>query len=170
MSWLKTFAALCLATVVAGCGFTPIAAPSGSVSADEQFVVREIIIESQDERYSYELRRGLDGFISVDPAAPYALAIRTRIERTDLAITRDDEITRFNLEALTTYRLVAPGDETAAYQGDTRAVASVNATTEIFATQASERAAMRKLAEGTSQKLVTALRIIALRQAQAGIQ
>lgn len=164
MSWLKAFVAVVFAGLAAGCGFVPIAAPAGGVPADQQLVVRDINVSSPNDRYEYELRRGLSGFVTVDPAAPYTLNLTTKVERTNLAITSDDEITRFNLEAVTSYQLVAAtGDQ--AYAGETRAISAVNATTDTFATQTSERAAMTKLADATAEKIVTALRVIALRQA-----
>ncbi|MCI4663883.1 MAG: hypothetical protein MRY74_04090 [Neomegalonema sp.] len=124
--------------------------------------MRDIKIDGAGSRFQYQLRRGLVSFVSIDPKARYALSISVDIKRTSLAITADDEITRFNFEAITKYKLVGVADDPV-IDGETRAITSVNATTDTFATQSSERAAMQKLADATSEKLITALRLISLR-------
>lgn len=167
MSWLKSFAALFLAGFVAACGFVPIAAERDGDDAARQLVVRDIQISAGDERFQYELRRSLSRFIVIDPTARRALRISTVIERTGLAITATDEITRFNLEAITVYRLVGIADDPEIVR-DTRSIASVNATTDTFATQASERAAIVKLADSTADRIITGLRTVELERA-AGV-
>lgn len=168
MSLLKSFTALCAAflitAVVASCGFVPIAADRNGVEAEEALVVRDLDLEGGDERFQYELRRELLRFVQIDPSARRALRVETNITRTGLAITSTDEITRFNLEAITIYRLVGIGDDPEIVR-DTRSIASVNATTDTFATQASERAAVNKLAENTARQIILGLRALALHEA-----
>ncbi len=161
MSWLKSFAALCLAGLVASCGFVPIAAERSDAPGSSALAVRDLQIEARDERFRYELRRSLLRHVRIDPAARRALRVSTTIERTGLAITATDEITRFNLEAITVYRLAGIADDPEIVR-DTRSIASVNATTDAFATQASERAALRKLADSTGDKIITGLRALSL--------
>lgn len=164
MSWLKPIVALLSAALVAACGFVPIAATNGAAGAEGPLVVRDISIVADDERFAYQLRRDLEKYVTVDPAARYSLSVKSKIETSGLAITTEDEITRINYESLATYELVGIADDPS-YRGETRSVAAVNATTDTFATEASARAAVGKLATATSQKLITALRVLPLRGA-----
>lgn len=167
MLWLKSFAsrcaALCLVGLLASCGFVPIAAERNAGEGQQALAVRDLQVDAGDERFRYELRRELLRFIVIDPSARRALRVTTRVERTALAITATDEITRYNLEATTVYRLVGIADDEVITR-DARSIASVNATTDAFATQASERAAMRKLAESAADKILTGLRALALEE------
>lgn len=165
MSWLKSLAGLTLAAFVAACGFVPIAADRGPTGTADDLVVRDIQIVAEDERFAYQMRRDLLQWIRIDPEARYALSAEATIATTSLAITSTDEITRLNYEASSRYRLIGIGDDPVV-AGETSSIASVNATTDTFATDASERAAIRRLASDTARKIITELRVISLRQAQ----
>lgn len=145
---------------LAGCGFEPIAAPVNPSAGDEASAIRlrDVSIGAEDSRFEFQVRRGVDRQVILDDGAPATLRCDTRFIKQDLAIEQNDTVTRRNLIAETTYRLIGPTGETIR-DGKFRTITAVNATTELYATQVSRDEAMSRLAEETARRLVTLLRI-----------
>lgn len=165
MSLRNFLAALLLPACLAGCGFTPIAAtPGGGAFGEQDLTLSQLDIGSSDSRFRFHLRQELLRSIVIDPAAAQSLQLSTDIDNEGLAIEQDDEITRLNVIAETTYVLRErprdpEADPPAPLTGETRAVTAVNTTASQFAAGVSQREAVERLAVETALRIVTLLRV-----------
>lgn len=145
---------------LSGCGFEPIAAPTRPSAGNEDAAItlRSVSISSDKKRFSYHLRRNLDRYVVYDSTAPVRIVSETKISQQGLAIEQNDTVTRLNLTADTTYKILdALGDPIR--NGTIRTITAVNATTELYATQVSQDEAVKRLAEETARRLVSVLRV-----------
>ncbi len=147
-------------TMLAGCGFEPIAAPTRPSAGNEDAAIRlrNAGISVDNKRFAYHLRRELGRSIIFDAASPIRLVGETTINQQGLAIEQNDTVTRLNLTAITTYQLIGPlGDPIRT--GTIRTITAVNATTELYATQVSRDEAEKRLAVETARRLISVLQV-----------
>lgn len=141
---------------LSGCGFTPLVRGETSES-DQKPRLAKLTVTSPEPRFDYHLRRRMLQFIEIDSRASQSLTVETEIRRIDLAITDSDDITRFTFQTASRYRLDEGTD--AISRGVSSSATSVNTTASQFATEISERDALRRIAEETAEKLVNILRL-----------
>lgn len=152
--------AVLLAPLMAvGCGFSPIAKP---ITSAENISLSALSVLSDDARVEFTIRRTFEKFVQFESEGePFKVSVV--LESEAFAIQPDDEVTRIKLTAIARYTYSA-GDSPGA-RGVIQSVSGYNATTSQFATSASRRDAIEKLAEDIANKLVTRLRLITKRSA-----
>ncbi|MEO1330469.1 MAG: LPS assembly lipoprotein LptE [Pseudomonadota bacterium] len=153
--------AICLLAatlLISGCGFKPIAADDGPGALAKKPSINRLSVESEDPRFVYHLRRRISQSVNIGIVGAPNLRAATSISRTGLAISSDDSITRVTLRTATRYRLET-SEKAEITAGIAQSTTSLNATTSQFATEISERDAVRRLADETADRLVNIIRL-----------
>jgi LPS-assembly lipoprotein len=149
MSWsdLLRVAAFCL---VAGCGFTPVYGPGGPGAALRDAVT----VEAGETVLDYRLRVALEDRLGTGSA--YRLAVATRVDEVQAAVTSEGTITRFNLVGVAEWVLRdAAGAEVA--RGEVRGLTGYLTTGSTVATEAAARDASGRLAVILADQIVARL-------------
>ena len=107
----RTFLLAAAATALAGCGFAPVYGPGGAA----QGLRGQIVADPPDDDAGYILVRRLEERLGTGANAPYRLAADIALDQDALAISNDQEITRYQLRGQLTYALthIASGDAVA---------------------------------------------------------
>lgn len=163
MSWLDQIKsrlwafgiAATFVSVVAACGFQPIAVP-GIEDAPAEIRLRSVTVTVDDDRFEYRLTEEMLDHILIDPNSSFGLAVSVDIARSGLAVTADDEITRYNIRATATFVLSGLTEDDS-IRGTFVATTSLNATSSIFSTEILEREARSLLAEDIARRMITRL-------------
>lgn len=156
MSSFKAVLAGLLALTLSACGFQPIAAPVIE-GAGSDLRLRSLVVRVDDDRFAYTLRQELLEAIVIDPNAEFDLVLETTIRRSGLAVTDDDEITRYNLNATTVFALSELTDDETT-RGRLQTTTSLNATASIISTEVLERESRNLLARDTARRMINWLR------------
>lgn len=142
-----------LAAALSGCGFTPL--------YSEASVARQIggtiDIAPLDGPFGFAMRDRIETRLGPAQNARYILTIATRIEEDERAIRADNSITRFTLDAMSTFTVTPVGQDQAVYRDTARAFTAYSAIASAFATRAAEEDARRRLAEALADQIVLKL-------------
>lgn len=158
MSWseerraLVRFLACAPAALLAGC-FRPMLA-EGTPAAGLR---GRIVLPEVDDRFGYHLHRSLAERLGEADNPVFRLAVKTRIEEKDMAITRDRAITRISLTAIADWALYRTGEEKPVAAGEVRSQSGYNSTASLFATRAVRRDIERRLARDLGERIARAI-------------
>lgn len=159
MWWSRTFAAIALACLVAGCGFRPLYGTTDTNAAVTEQLA-QVRIDIISDRTGQKLRNFLLDRInpSGQPARPgYYLTVRTNVSRTDLGIERDETATRAILVLTAHYILTDHTRKPVLIQGSTQSTNSFNIVDSDFATLSGETDAIDRAAREISDDIKTRL-------------
>lgn len=160
MSWFKRSAvvtALMAVTVLASCGFVPLAGVVTRDGGDGPPVeVSALSMSGATSDFEYDVRRYLSQRVAVRESATERLDLVISVDNTSLNIRQNDTVTRQNISATVRYTITDSNNEVVA-RGEFVSATAINATTDFFATRASEREANRLLAIDIGQKVFSLL-------------
>lgn len=138
---------------LAACGFTPLHGPDRAATAIDGRIAVALI----DGEMGFEARTRLTERLGQAQRASHRLVVTLSVDSAGLAISQTNQITRYNLSGLASYRLIALAAETAVDTGTVRAFAAYSADDSAFATQVAERDARRRLAISLADQIATRL-------------
>lgn len=152
-------AALAGLAALAGCGFTPVLAPGATP------LPGGAAVDAPETPDGFVLRDRLLDRLGPAPAAPrYRLAVVTEIGDTPVAITEEQELTRFNLPGAAAFTLTEEGSGRVVLSGRVDTFTGYSATGTAVATLTAERAARERLARALADLIVSRL-LVALPEA-----
>lgn len=154
MSWSdRRSLLLALPLLAAGCGFTPVYGPGG---IGTQLHGRILADEPNSEEDYYFVRRFEEQLgRPTDPA--YLLNYTIGTVETDLAVTSEGDITRYNLLGRVRYKLIRAADEVVMVEGDVENFTAYSASGSPVDTLTAERDAVRRLMVILANQLVAEL-------------
>ena len=146
-------AALAVALLAAGCGFTPVYGPGGA-GTRLQGQVRVADPQTADD---YAFLRRLTERLGPAETGRYDLAYTLRVAVLPQAITPDEVTTRFSLNGTATYRLTDSATGATVAQGEVSNFTSHSTVGTVIATNAAEQDARNRLAVMLADQVVTRL-------------
>ncbi|MEO1000412.1 MAG: LPS assembly lipoprotein LptE [Pseudomonadota bacterium] len=144
---------------LAGCGFEPVYG-EGAPAATLRGGIAIGQVEGQG-RAAFFMRERLERRFgdAADPA--YTLDAAFQFTTSGLAITQDNDITRFNMVGTATWRLTPRGTAEAAATGDVEGFTAYSATASVFATRTARRDAEKRLAEDLAERIAIRVAVAA---------
>lgn len=154
--WSPDRRTLVLLPLLAACGFAPAYGPTGAASA----LRNRVATGEPTDRAEFDFVRQIEERLG-RPAAPYwRLDYSITLNRTGVAITTENAVTRFNLTGRADWKLVPLVDGAKPLQGTAESFTSWSATGSTVAVLAAEEDAelrlMRILADQVSTRLIAA--------------
>ena len=146
-------AALAVALLAAGCGFTPVYGPGGAGTRLHGHV-RVADPQTADD---YAFLRRLTERLGPAETGRYDLAYTLRVAVLPQAITPDEVTTRFSLNGTATYRLADSATGATVAQGEVSNFTSHSTVGTVIATNAAEQDARNRLAVMLADQVVTRL-------------
>lgn len=134
------------------CGFTPLHGEAGATLRGR------VALENSRSRVDFAYRERLGrrlGEASVNAA--YTLSTEIEIDETGLAITPDDETTRYDLTGLARYVLRRRSDGAEVARGEARSATAYSTLASPYATRIAERDARRRVAVDLADRVFTQL-------------
>lgn len=144
----------------AGCGFRPLYRKDGGADALLGDVALREAVTPEDFDYRERLRRrfGLKGAGAPDMAR-WRLDWKLRFEETGVAITRDSDITRYQVQAFAEYQLTPLGGDSNPIQGSLKTNGAYDATASAYASRAAKLDERKRLSIELAE--LTATRLLA---------
>lgn len=140
--------------LLAGCGFKPLYASGGGE------LIGRIALGDVDSRSEYYLRESLRRRLGDGGADPlYRLNVSTEIKTDSLVLRDDDSTTRFNYRATAEISVIRLETREEVLADRLRVSSSYDATTSLYSSRTSERAAERWVAESLGERIAS--RVIA---------
>lgn len=149
----RFLAGLAAAAALPGCGFRPALAP-GTAAAE---LAGAVGLDPPEGRDGYAMMARLEARLGRARAPRYHLATRIAVRRTGLAITQDEETTRYNLIGTARYTLTETATGAIAAQGSVRNFTAYSARGTTLATTSAERDARARLMVILADMIVTRL-------------
>lgn len=146
-----------VALLLAACGFTPVYGPGGSAEG----LRGTIRVEAPETRPEYDLVARLEQRLGRGEAAALDLDYTLSLRAIGVAITPEQETTRYNLTGSLDYRLTEIGSGRVAASGTVESFTSYAATGSTVASLTAERDAGRRLSVLLADLLVTRLQATA---------
>jgi LPS-assembly lipoprotein len=148
--------------LAAACGFQPIYAPGGA-AAD---MIGRIAIEPPESEIDFHMRERLTERLGVaDAGAPYRLAFDVEVIEEPAGITQEDFITRYSVLGAADFRLMPAGSTRPLAADRVRAVTGYSAPasldTSVYAVEAAEADAVRRLGRALADAIVLQLALSA---------
>lgn len=144
-----------LAPSMAGCGFQPLYADNyQGVSLDDHLSDIEVIQIPQP--IGQEVYIALMNELTPlgTPAAPlYQLKMTLRERKEGLGFEEDDNVTRYNYQLISRFRLVDMADNKTVFEGETLTIAPYNVVSNQFSTLTAQRDAQRRAASELSREV-----------------
>ncbi|HEU0222438.1 MAG TPA: LPS assembly lipoprotein LptE [Paracoccaceae bacterium] len=139
------------------CGFRPLYAEGGPAARlSNRVEIGTITRGTLPDRMTFTLRDELRRRFGRDPADPaYRLDIALTVEELGLAITPDNETTRYNLTGRAAWSLVPRGAAEPALAGIAESYTAYSATATVYATRIAARDAERRLATALADRIAT---------------
>ncbi len=152
---LALLAGAATAGLTAGCGFQPL---YGEQNGAAGALRGEVAVGGADGRLGYHfrerLRRRLD---DPRPDAGFTLEVALSLSDEGLAITRQDDVTRFSVTGEARWRLVRQSDGGAAAEGVARSTSGYSTLASPYATRIARRDAERRIAEDLAERVFARL-------------
>lgn len=136
---------------LAACGYTPAYAPGGKV-AD---LFGRVETEAPSNDSEFELVARIEERLGRPTAAAYALDYDIATRQFDLAVTRVNAITRYNVEGEATFRITDKATGKALSEGKLNTFTSYAASGTTVATDAAKTDAYRRLMRLLADQIVT---------------
>ena len=140
-------------SAVGACGFTPLYGEGTSARA----ITGQVQVDILPGSFGFALRERLVNRLGAPNSARYQLSLTTNITSDQRAIRADRTITRFNLNATTTYTLTPLSGGPPADSGTVKAFTAYSAVASPFATRTAEQDARRRLAVTLADQIVQRL-------------
>ena len=144
--------ALLFAAPLGGC-FRPMLAEN-SPSAG---MIGRIRLPDFDDRFGYYLNDSLRDRLGRPNSDEFRLAVKTRIERSNLAITQNNALTRISLTATADWALYAKEGTEPLLKGKLVSQSGYNSTASLFATRAAKQDIERRLARDLGERISRAV-------------
>lgn len=154
---LGVLGGLGLATILAGCGFQPIY----GTGAPATRLIGRVAVDDIDGLMGFEMRKRLNERLGTAAAPLYALNVALTVDDEGLAISQNNEITRYNLSGEASYALRALKTGREVHRGTVRAFAAHSATASPFATRVARRDARARLATSLADQITSRLAVAA---------
>lgn len=138
---------------LAGCGFEPAYGTGGAA----QGLRGQVRIAAPTDRTGFALAGRLEERLGRADTPLYDLQYAIETDNEELAITEQQEITRYNLIGSVSYRLVDRQSATAVSSGTVQSFTSYSATSNTVATLTAERDARDRLMTILADQIVTRL-------------
>ncbi|WP_273500420.1 LPS assembly lipoprotein LptE [Paracoccus sphaerophysae] len=146
-------AALAVALLAAGCGFTPVYGPGGAGTR----LHGQVRVADPQTADDYAFLRRLTERLGPAETGRYDLAYTLRVAVLPQAITPDEVTTRFSLNGTATYRLTDSATGATVAQGEVSNFTSHSTVGTVIATNAAEQDARNRLAVMLADQVVTRL-------------
>lgn len=142
---------------LSGCGFAPVYGRGTAASATRG----RISVSRISGLLGFTLRTRLTARLGPADAASHQLKVTVDISRRGLAVSRENEITRYNLTGTAKYTLTPIGETGKTARGSVRAFAAYSATASPFATRSAEQDARERLALALADQIASRLAVTA---------
>ena len=146
-------AALAVALLAAGCGFTPVYGPGGAGTR----LHGQVRVADPQTTDDYAFLRRMTERLGPAETGRYDLAYTLRVAALPQAITPDEVTTRFSLNGTATYRLTDSATGATVAQGEVSNFTSHSTVGTVIATNAAEQDARNRLAVMLADQVVTRL-------------
>lgn len=146
-------AALAVALLAAGCGFTPVYGPGGAGTR----LHGQVRVADPQTADDYSFLRRMTERLGPAETGRYDLAYTLRVAVLPQAITPDEVTTRFSLNGTATYRLTDSATGATVAQGEVSNFTSHSTVGTVIATNAAEQDARNRLAVMLADQVVTRL-------------
>lgn len=146
-------AALAVALLAAGCGFTPVYGPGGAGTR----LHGQVRVADPQTADDYSFLRRMTERLGPAETGRYDLAYTLRVAVLPQAITPDEVTTRFSLNGTATYRLTDSATGATVAQGEVSNFTSHSTVGTVIATNAAEQDARNRLALMLADQVVTRL-------------
>ena len=131
------------AALVSGCGFEPIHGEGGVASN----LTGKVALGPVVGRIGYYMRQSLERSLGdAGPSAPFVLEVTTAVEEEGLAITRTNDVTRFNYRAEAAFALRDRATGKVMLKDKVESFSAYNATASVYATRVNRRDIERRVA------------------------
>jgi|AACY02.16.fsa_nt_gi Predicted secreted (periplasmic) protein len=128
----------------AACGFRPVYGPDGPATR----LSGQVAIEAPATDAGFELRNRLIDRLGPAEAPAYLLQVEIAVEDAAVAVTTEQETTRYNLPGTARYRLTRLVDGALLAEGQVQSFASYSATGSTVSTATAADDALSRLALG----------------------
>jgi hypothetical protein len=110
-----------------------------------------------DDRFGYYLNASLRDRLGRPQSEDFRLEVKTRIDRSNLAIAQDNAITRISLTAVADWAVYAMGGSKPLLKDRTVSQSGYNSTASLFATRAARLDIERRLARDLGERIARSL-------------
>ena len=135
-----------------GC-FRPMLAEDSPSAA----MIGRIRLPDFDDRFGYHLNASLRDRLGRPQSEDFRLEVKTRIDRSNLAIAQDNAITRISLTAVADWTVYATGGSKPLLKDRTLSQSGYNSTASLFATRAAKLDIERRLARDLGERIARSL-------------
>ena len=146
-------AALAVALLAAGCGFSPVYGPGGAGTR----LHGQVRVADPQTADDYAFLRRMTERLGPAETGRYDLAYTLRVAVLPQAITPDEVTTRFSLNGTASYRLTDSATGATIAQGEVSNFTSHSTVGTVIATNAAEQDARSRLAVMLADQVVTRL-------------
>lgn len=156
MSWSSRRHVLLGGVALAGlssCGFQPIYGQGQTARA----INGKIVVDQIKGAMGFEMRKRLTERLGNSTAPRFGLAVSIEVASEGLAISEQNDITRYNLTGEADFALRSITTNDSLQRGTVRAFAAYSATNSPFAAQVAEDDARARLATTLADRIVTRL-------------
>jgi hypothetical protein len=141
-----------LSGLLGGC-FRPMLAADRPSAA----LIGRVRLPEFGDRFGFYLNASLRDRLGRPHAEDFRLAVETRIESSDLAITQDNAATRISLTATADWALYPAGNSEPVLRGRVMSQSGYNSTASLFATRAAKLDIERRLAHDLGERIARSL-------------
>ena len=139
------------AGVLSSCGFQPVFGPGTAASR----MNGQINVADIDGKMGFAARKRLTARLGDANVVTHRLDVAIDVESDGLAISQTNQITRYNLTGVATYKVVNLAANTTVETGTARAFAAYSATASPLATRVAEEDARERLAISLADQIAT---------------
>jgi len=144
---------------LAGCGFRPMRDESGIALA------RRVRVSPISGRTGYYIEQALRSYLGEPgPNADHWLEVDVEVSKRDIVLGPLDEILRYEVLLVASYRLGRDGEEIPIMSGESQAITSVDATQSPYAAYVAERDRTRVAAAEAARLMLREIEIQRLRE------
>ena len=135
-----------------GC-FRPMLAEDSPSAA----MIGRVGLPKFDDRFGYYLNDSLRDRLGRPQSEDFRLEVKTRIERSNLAIAQDNAVTRISLTAVADWALYPAGASEPLLMDRSVSQSGYNSTASLFATRAAKQDIERRLARDLGERIARSL-------------
>lgn len=133
---------------MSGC-FRPMLAAGGSASS----LLGKVSLPAIDGRFGYFLSKSLEDRLGAPAETAWTLSVSHRIQRSDLAVSSDNSVTRITLTAIANWTLRQRSNGAVVLSDQVVVRSGYNATTSLFATRQAKQDIERRLARDIGERI-----------------
>ncbi|PTX57713.1 LPS-assembly lipoprotein [Litoreibacter ponti] len=140
---------------LAACGFEPVYGTGGSATK----LRGQVVVDAPTDRNSFDLIARLEERLGRPQAPQFGMSVVLSLREEGLAISDENNITRFNLLGTATYVLRDIGSGEQVYKGTVNTFTAYSASSQPVATVSAERDAQSRLMVALADKITSDLLI-----------